>query len=160
RGNSSHGAGVGPGAAGESGGGGAAGGAGGGGMGPSRDGGAAAGHRRAGGAAAGPGGGPGGRGRHSARAEFPAPGHGGLQACPPPGGGLSVVATTDAAAGASAHFPGVGGAVSRRNRGPARAVGPPLYGGGLDGAGPGEVAASRRPGRQAFGERRGGAALS
>ena len=53
-----------------------------------------------------------------------------LQACPDPGRGLSVVAEEHPAAVPSAHCPGVGGAVSRDCRDPARTAGPSLHRGG------------------------------
>ena len=53
-----------------------------------------------------------------------------LQACPDPGCGLSVIAEEHAAAVPSAHCAGVGGALSRPRRDPARAAGAALHRGG------------------------------
>ena len=52
-----------------------------------------------------------------------------LQACPDPGGRLSVLAAQHAPAVPSAHCPGGGGALSRALRHAARIAGPSLYGG-------------------------------
>src|SRR5215813_7188066 len=58
-----------------------------------------------------------------------------LQACPDPGNGLSVVAAEYPPAAPPAHRPGVGGALSRTLRDPARAAGAALYGSRYAGAG-------------------------
>ena len=62
-----------------------------------------------------------------------AAGHVPLQACPDPGHGLSVLAAEHPPAVPSAHCPGVGGAVSRDLRDPARAAGASLHRGGCPG---------------------------
>ena len=67
-----------------------------------------------------------------------------LQACPRAGDGLSVAAAEHAAAVSSAHGAGVGGALSRPGRDPARAARPPLHRGRSSGARPALLAAGRR----------------
>src|SRR6266849_1398386 len=69
-----------------------------------------------------------------------------LQACPDPGRRLSVLAAEHPAAAPSAYCPGIGGALSRALRDPARAAGAPLHRGGLQPAGPALLAASRPAG--------------
>src|SRR6266446_6257666 len=64
-----------------------------------------------------------------------------LQACPDPGCSLSVLAEEHPPAVPSAHCPGDRGALSRDLRDPARAAGPALYGGRLDGTGHSVLAA-------------------
>ena len=74
-----------------------------------------------------------------------------LQACADPGRRVSVLAAEHPPAVPSAHCPGVGGAVSRDGRDPARAGGPPLYRGGCSRAGRRLLAAGRAARHAALG---------
>ena len=70
-----------------------------------------------------------------------------LQACPDPGRGLSVLAAEHPPAAPSAHCPGVGGALSRALRDPARAAGPSLHRGGPDASRPSPTGSGRASAR-------------
>ena len=89
--------------------------------------------------------------RSSCTSGAAAPGDVPLQACPDPGRGLSVVAAEHPPAVPSAHCPGVGGALSRDLRDPARAAGAPLHRGGPQCAGHSLLAAGRPARHRALG---------
>ena len=82
-------------------------------------------------------------GRGALPARRAAAGHLPVQACPDPGGGVSVAPQEHPAAVPSAHCPGVGGAVSRDHGHATRTAGPSLHGSGP----PGPGAALLAPGR-------------